>query len=311
MIDYPLTPCEDVEELQAEVRRVGGALLDDALERVVRPDDAGEAVHESRKRLKEARALLRLVKSSLVDADGRSIRGRENDAYRAAANALGHARDAAVLVDTLDLVKKRFADEFPPRALATLRRRLVKRHEKTLEQGVGFDATREILEDARGRIDDWHLDAKSAWKAMRDDVGRIYAKGQKAMAHAVGSDDAEDWHEWRKRAKDLRYALELLRESAPDLIGQGACDAAKSLTDYLGDDHDLAVFAQTLHDEPDLCDDATRTAATAVADLRSGELRDKARDLGRRVYAESADAFVKRIGAYWKSAAKRREALAV
>ena len=116
MIDYPLRPVQEADELAAEVRRVAGALIDDAIEVTSkgRAADADARVHAARKRLKEVRSLLRLVRKTLVDEAGDEIRGRENDACKSAANQLGDARDAAVMVQTLDKLKRRFSPKNSP-----------------------------------------------------------------------------------------------------------------------------------------------------------------------------------------------------
>ena len=306
MIDYPLQPCQDADELAGEVRRVAGALLDDAIRATGegKAADADARVHEARKRLKEVRSLLRLVRDSLVDEGGDRIRGRENDACKAAADQLGDARDAAVMVETLDKLRTCFADELAADAFAKLRRALVARHKSLKKEGIGFDRAAVILQAARQRVDGWRIDAGRkgrAWDALSPGLKKIYEDGRDDLKTARESGDAELWHDWRKRAKDLRYALELLRESAPALLG-GMIEATSTLGDDLGDDHDLAVLLATVRTDPSLCDDATAATLEALAARRSDELRAKADRDARRVYAESPKTFVRRVRAYWKSA---------
>src|SRR4051794_31867359 len=59
---------------------------------------ADEVVHDARKRLKKARALLRLLREAL----GPRIYRRENACLRDAGRPLTEVRDAKVLVDTFD-----------------------------------------------------------------------------------------------------------------------------------------------------------------------------------------------------------------
>lgn len=321
MIDAPLRPVGDAQALAAQVRRVAGALLDDALGRVRGPERAGtgKAVHESRKRIKELRALLRLTGDALVGADGQPARRRENEALRLAANGLGDARDAAVRVQTLDGLMERFADELSVNAFASLREALVRRQETAQAGGSdGFARAREILEAARARVDAWHVVLKdspapsrgsgAAWQVVGPALRRIYWRGRRAMKGAIGTDEAEMWHEWRKRAKDLRYALELMRESAPALLGDAAA-SAKALTDDLGEDHDLAVLLASATSL--FGGQGDGAAARSVAGLdrlvarRREELQLNARRGGALLYAESSGAFARRIGAYWRAALAR------
>ena len=309
MIDYPLVPCHDADALAQEVRRVAGALLDEAIRFTSVKSSGGEdaRVHETRKRLKEVRSLLRLVRKSLVDEGGDRLRGRENDACKVAANQLGDARDAAVTVETLDKLKDAFAAELAGDAFAGLRKNLVARHKLLKKQGIAFGRAATILKAARQRVDGWRLDAGNkgdkadAWDALGPGLKKIYTDGKADLKTARASGDAELWHDWRKRAKDLRYALELLRKSAPALVG-GMIDAADTLGGDLGDDHDLAVLLATVRGDPALCDDATAATLEALAARRSDELRAKADRDARRVYAESAEAFVRRSRRYWRAA---------
>jgi CHAD domain-containing protein len=63
----------------------------------------GEAIHDARKRLKKARAALRLARAALPGDEYR----RENDTLRDAARPLSEVRDAEVLIDTLDGLARR------------------------------------------------------------------------------------------------------------------------------------------------------------------------------------------------------------
>src|SRR5437762_1561268 len=66
-----------------------------------------EAVHRARKRLKKARAGLRLLRKAL---GGRAY-DRENACCRDAARPLTEVRDARVLVDTLDQLAEQCGEE--------------------------------------------------------------------------------------------------------------------------------------------------------------------------------------------------------
>ena len=157
-----------------------------------------------------------------------------------------------------------------------MRKTLVARHKSLKKNGIAFDRAAAILEAARGRVDGWRLDVGrkgDAWDALAPGLKKIYSDGRDDLKTARDSGDAELWHDWRKRAKDLRYALELLRESAPAILG-GMIDAAGTLGDDLGDDHDLAVLLATVRGDPDLCDDATAATLEALATRRSDDAAD-------------------------------------
>ena len=64
-------------------------------------------------------------------------------------------------------------------------------------------------------------------------------------------------HEWRKRTKDLRYALELLEPLWPDVMEAFAAEV-DDLADLLGEDHDLALLEAFVRDPSLACDDDDR-----------------------------------------------------
>src|SRR4051812_47783318 len=93
---------EPGEALTGEVRRAALGQLEIAREdlRNASGNELPHAVHETRKRLKRLRALLRLVRPAI----GEGVYARVNAAFRDTAKRLAAARDAKVLADTLDEV---------------------------------------------------------------------------------------------------------------------------------------------------------------------------------------------------------------
>jgi CHAD domain-containing protein len=87
------------------------------------------------------------------------------------------------------------------------------------------------------------------------------------LAGARAEHSPEAFHEWRKQAKHLRYTLETLEPVWPPII-RTLADEARTLTNYLGDDHDLTVLRQHIGAEEQL---------SVLIEKRRTELRDKAR----------------------------------
>lgn len=302
MIDYPLDPRRVLGE---EVPQALAALLSDAVAMLRNPPQNGgveKGVHEARKRLKEARSLLRLVRTTLLDGDGEPVRGDANRRIRDAARLLGGARDAAAMIETLDDLK------LDKKAITPLRKSLLAQRDSLhtdMSAGATLDAARH-LDSLRGDIDRWQIKG-NGWPALRDGVWRLYKLGCDDYSKARKCDgDAEQWHEFRKRAKDLRYALELLRSAEPTVL-DGLRTRAKELTDVIGLDHDLAELAKraedpAAHSLPEFAGETATLVAEACATKRHG-LQQQASHLAAIVYAEKPSAFVKRLGVYWQSAA--------
>ena len=74
------------------------------------------------------------------------------------------------------------------------------------------------------------------------------------------------------------------------------------LSDYLGDDHNLAVLRETLMETPDeFGSKRDLQALLGLLDRYSAELRVKAETLGKRVYSEKPKPFAARFRGYWEA----------
>jgi CHAD domain-containing protein len=268
-----------------------------------------ETVHEVRKRFREIRGTLRLVRDEMGEKDFR----RENRTYRDASRPLSAVRDAKVLVDALDELLKHFEGRVNKETFLPLRRALQRRLRETRKQVLERDRAvsrivRQIREGKK-RVKDWPLEA-CGWRAIEGGLERIYRQGRAAMNEAQNDPNDEMLHEWRKRSKDLRYELELLQPLWPETIGAMAQEA-HHLTDLLGQDHDLAVLRTVAREESE----ADQTEAKdqeglaprnellfALIDERRQVLQGQSMDLGRKLYREGEKKFVSRLRGYWKAA---------
>jgi CHAD domain-containing protein len=282
------------ESLEAATRRVATTCLDEAL--ALLGDDSPASVHEARKRLKQTRALLRLVRDGVDDADFRV----RNHQLRGVGRALSDRRDADVLVDAVDGL--RALDAVGPAAFEGLRQALEAERaaaviEDPAEQARG-------VEDARDWFASLTLDVERVDRGLR----RIYADGRSAAKAAARDGSDEALHEWRKRVKDLWYAIRLLEGAWPGPLG-ALREELHTLSDGLGTDHDLAELAAA----GDRLADAFASPADAatfrdVVAQRRAALQGPAFDLGRRVYAEKPKAFAGRVSTYqdrWRAEAGR------
>ncbi|HEY0141682.1 MAG TPA: CHAD domain-containing protein [Thermoanaerobaculia bacterium] len=236
-------------------------------------------VHNARKRIKETRAILRMIRVPL----GKQF-AIENRWYRDAARDLASARDAQAVIEALEKLD----------VAARVKRRV----QKTLEQRKNAIAPAGL----QGRIDNTiiQLDAArnriAAWPELGDDfetighgLEQIYRDGRTALTLARGERTPENLHEWRKRVKDHWYHLQLLRPLWPDVL-KASSQALATLSEHLGDHHDLHVLEGIVEGEPLL---------TEAITARLAELEEAAFTLGARVYAEKPAAWRARMRAYW------------
>jgi CHAD domain-containing protein len=294
------------------MRRIARGQLDAAVEELEGQPNRklDEAVHETRKRLKRLRAALRLERFAIGD----EIYRRENAAFRDLGQRLSAPRDAMVLIETLDELSERFGDELPPDQTGALRNQLEQGHRRALAKlrrdRATIDAVRAELADARVRSASW-IYTSEGFDALRPGLQRIYRRGRRSMRAAAEEPSDEHLHEWRKRAKDLWHALQILRPAAPKRMKARARQAHR-LSDLLGDDHDLAVLREHVAQADGAFEqETTRTALLSLIDRRRGSLQREALRLGGRVYARRPKRFARSVERGWqKRAAKHPEPVA-
>jgi CHAD domain-containing protein len=284
-------------DLEGSIRRVAREQLEGAAARL-RDGHAGdpvEAVHDARKHLKKTRSLLRLARPAMPSSEFRRV----NRALRDRGRALSGTRDADVMVATVDALAERFAGHLPASAFEHVRRPLAERAAGQREDAAAAMAEHaEALRALAAEADGWPLDGALA-AAVAKARARSYAQARRAFRRAEREPTSANLHEWRKRAKDLWYHERLLRASWPGVMRAQAKET-RELTQLLGENHDLAVLAQSLRDEPAL----TRSPAADVdailqlVEHRRAELLAAARALAERIFAEPRKAHARRVGRY-------------
>ena len=276
---------EDREGVADGIRRIVAEELDDAIAGLRTGDDRDSAIHEARKSLKKARSALRLARTDLPA----STRRTENAAMRDASRRLSGARDAQVMLDTLEGLTH--AIPAPPAdEVRSLGRELADRRADLASQlegdtGLLEDVAGE-LEAIRARVASWEL-GDQGWGGIAEGAEIIHDRGRAAMKQALRGDADDDWHEWRKRVKDLWYAGRIIAPITGPQI-EGLVEEADELSDLLGDHNDLAVLLEAAGDRPGL--------RAAIVARRDG-LRRLAATLGRRLFGERPKAFARRLEA--------------
>lgn len=290
---FELQPAESVGE---GIRRIVDEQLAQALDelRTSKPAKADETVHAARKRFKRIRAMVRLVRDELGD----ETFAHENASFRDTGASLAEARDAAVLVQTLDRLKDRLdPDAFAAaRKFLLARRRLISR--RVLKDASALASVARAAEQARDRVAAWQID-RDGFRALRPGLLRIYRDGRRAYKLAQPGAHPDLFHEWRKQVKNLWHQLEVLEPIWPAVMKKLA-DECHALADALGRDHDLAVLRTVLEAEAPTPAGQPSPLLEAIESDRS-DLQLTARSLGARIFAEKPKPFVARLAKYWKA----------
>jgi len=257
---------------------------------------SAEGVHESRKSLKRLRALARLARPALGEQRYRDT----NAALRDAAAHLAGARDAEVMLATLDGLVRRHPSRCPEGAFDGLRERLhAERGDEARTLGdAGATIVMAELEDVPGAISTW-LPADADFAVLEPGLRRIYAEGRERYRGVRKRASTEALHDWRKRVKDLRYMSELLGAADPPRMRRLG-DLADRLGETLGDDHDLGVLATLVRaDGETFADPADRKLLLRLIRRRRATLQRRALKLGRRLYRRRPRRFGADVARSW------------
>jgi CHAD domain-containing protein len=282
------------ESVRKAVRRLCCERLTDALWPLQNGAQAG-AVHGVRKEIKKLRAVLRLVRAEI----GKNTYNEHTDALRTAADRLTALRDAEVKLSAFDSVVKRFKRKLAPQPFPKIRVALKKN--RRLEEGRLYKdgsiaSVKGILCHEKVQMD--HLEMKSnGWKAIAPGLKKIYSRGREAFETAGQEPTPENFHEWRKRVKDLGNQLSLLCPARPRKF-QARTGKLNKLGDLLGDEHDLFMLKQFVAKKF-----GHMPSARLFQDLitaRQKELRSEALKLGGRFYPAKPGSFCRGIERDWK-----------
>jgi adenylate cyclase len=277
----------DGEDPRSGVVQVALDELDTAVAALLGGESPDKAVHTARKIFKRLRAIVRVSRAAL----GVEVADRDNAALRDAGRRLAGARDAKVVVDTLDALIARAPDLLGGPELAPLRELLVREHadaEAAAAHDTGaIGAVLGELATVRADIARWDLTDDAALLLAGGLTG-LARKGRKTFLRAeasAGEARTEALHDLRKRAKDLWHAAELLEAADPERLAVIAAQA-HGLADLIGEDHDLAVLLERADARSGVLPNSVPLDALhAAAAKRRRKLQRKALRLAGDLYA--------------------------
>ncbi len=261
-----------------------------------RRDERDEAIHEARKSLKKARAVLRLMRPELE----KTYRV-ENPRLRNIALQLSELRDAAVMIETLDGVEQKYRQELGARSLVPIRRALARRKRQGEQQAgiaVLLGSIAAKLRAAARRAKRWALHA-DGFEAISPGFEMAFRRGRKAFALARKHPSTENDHTWRKRVKDHWYHVRLL-DNLSDSWLEGYERELKQLETALGDGHNLSLLREKVLADPSAYGNSGNTALLiGLVERYEKELRDNAVALSEKIYGQKPRLLVREFGHLW------------
>jgi CHAD domain-containing protein len=212
------------EGLTEGLQRISKELLRDLLNAMGQEKLTPSQVHEARKIIKNLRAMLRLTRGALSE----EARKARNQALRNLADPLSGPRDAAVTLAAFEDVYNEGSNGNPhpkaePNWAAELHQSLSEKARALVpaESYQGWvEEVRRLnqllpLEDAQSRAGLARTRGNDNWESIvQKGLRKTYRDGRGLMRQVVANAEAsdEEWHELRKRVKDLGYQLNLLKK---------------------------------------------------------------------------------------------------
>ena len=288
------------ETLSQGVKRIATEQIDKAVKELSDVENlgVGKAVHQTRRRLKKIRAVIRIVRHSL----GKKTFDRENQDFRDLGRKLSGLRDGEVIIETLDNLITHSSNGTATEKFANIHRQLQVDYRQEYQNTVDNNSltiVKQELKDAKKRIERWKI-KPDRWSAIDESFKQVYKRGYRDLSEAMSQPSVENLHEWRKRVKYLRYQLQIISPIWLELIDRWV-DLTKNLTDYLGEDHDLAVLKEYISSQPERFDrEHNLELLISLCDYRRQQLQSAAFLLGRKIYVEKPQRFSDRFGDYWK-----------
>jgi CHAD domain-containing protein len=242
------------------------------------------AVHDYRKALRRARAVLSLVAGALPKSERRAVRRALQEARRAVSVARDHAVAPDVLTNlSLDEVSREAANAVLANAQAAMPD--AAEIKQLLAEGAARAAAQvEALEAA--------LPANLKWEVVADGVADVYKDASTAREAAKRK---RAFHSWRRRSKELTYQLEVIGRFA----GQNVADLQ----------HEVEAIADTQSPAVDLImvRDFVRTYGQGIApeafgqlvhaiDTQLDDLMRDSRSAGKELFSKSPKKFARRLG---------------
>jgi len=246
---------------------------------------ASAAVHDTRKALRRARAVLSLIADALPKSERRAVKAALQEARR----SLSSVRDHAVAPETLGALA--LGDEDRQTAKQVL--------DNAAEAMPAHAEIKQLLADSAGRVAAQvealaaALPAEISWSTLAEGVRVVYSRARHARRKAKGS--TSQFHNWRRRSKELAYQLEVVAQHAGARAEKIHAEL-EEVTDTLGPAVDLIMLREFVRTYAQgVTPEALEHLETAI-EAQLGDLMKTARKAGRDTFDRSAHSFAKRLG---------------
>jgi CHAD domain-containing protein len=260
-----------------ELKRIARKELGGASKRLLQDHRDDDDVHEGRKSVKKVEALAKVLDQIGVAPPRKDVK-RLREVRR-----------------TFDHLRSRFAHRIPEHTSAIIRTHLSRRKSQMTHRaqaGSGrLTRAGRTLRKIRRSAKQWVAPSIDVAE-LPDVLRRTFRASRKAMKRAQTRGRAADFHEWRKRVKDLWYQLRLAERLVSGLGSR--IEEFRALETALGEEHNLVVLRTKLTRERGLRNIKSHiNRITAMSTAVQQELRRSALVLGTQLQKLTAKQFAK------------------
>ena len=276
------------EALSRGIKRIAREEIDSAIAQLSTRDPAKRdtAIHEARKSIKKLRGLVRMV-APVLGATAKT----EVVALGELGRSLSEYRDAAAMVETVELLGQHCRSDEVLEQLSDLRRTLRRRAERTCDTAElraaldhGIAGQRHLKRSATS----WKL--TDGFDLVAPGLEKSFRRGKKALKLARTEQTAVNFHDLRRRVKDRWYQTRILEglwahpAHAPER-------ALRDLQEDLGDDHNLEVLRAYIP--------AQSAGLVELVDTLQRHLREKSLAAAALLYDRKAAESVQDLRTLW------------
>lgn len=288
-IDLDKDPEESIKTLMQE-------RLDTCREALQDQSHPHTAIHKAKKEFKKLRAICRMVRDEI----GKDPYRVANYFFRDTARKLSDARDASAMLETLYDLEQKLTDKAHKALLKKIKSHLgSKKAALTRIQINQQQLLQEVLEDlkeAEQYFSVWSFQNQD-FSIFHSSIERVYQRCRKGLRNAYKEGTPEAFHEWRKRVKYLRYQMDVLTPVWPKPMAV-LDEELHTLTDYLGDDHDLTVLQEYIEQMQTISSHDQENLFEPIATMKKG-LQKLAEPLGHKLFYLKPSHFTGLIGSWW------------
>lgn len=291
----------DNETLEDGIRRIALELLDTGREALTEPvDDDEDSIHTARKQFKKMRGLIRLVRDTI----GKKKYRQENVFFRDLGRELSPVRDSHAIIESLMKLKEHCSDDWVLDNFSVIKWELEKHlnesHQTQEQLQNRKKKVREKLEKSYQRVANWP-EIPHAFGSLEGGLFRVYQRGYNDFHQSYENPTTENLHDWRKRTKYLWYHYRLTGMLWPAVF-EPLGEEVHKLSDYLGDDHDLAVLKDALRSDqlPFTLREPVSRLVTCLNNRRQ-KLQEQAFIAGRRIYALEPNDHIAWLRSCWEA----------